>query len=95
MSGTLAICVLGFLCVSLLAVLVYREHRHEAERAELLDRIAAPDAAAARAFQTLAGVDPVVNPEHTDAEDDRRYGVDLPPDEDLIHLYATEREGVL
>lgn len=94
MSVTLAICALGLLCAALLAALIYREHRHDAERAELLDRITAPDAATAGAYQRLAGVEPVVNV-NTDEEDDKRFGADLPMDDDLAslsYLSATERE---
>lgn len=90
MSTTLTICVLGVLCVSLLAALLYREHRHDAERAELLDRIAAPQAVA---FQHLAGNVPAAV-DNTDEEDDKRHGADLPFDEDLslIGISADERE---
>lgn len=82
MPSVLAICALGVLCFALLAVLFLRERQHDTERAALLDRIAAPQAAAAHAYQTLAGVQPAM-PEDTDAEDDARYGRDLTFDDDL------------
>jgi len=93
-SATLAICALGLLCAALLAALIYREHRHDAERAELLDRITVPEAATAGAFQRLGGVEPVIAM-NTDEEDDKKYGVDLPFDSDLeslSYLSAQERE---
>lgn len=82
MTSVLAICALGVLCFALLAVLFLRERQHDTERAALLDRIAAPQAAAAHAYQTLAGVQPPMS-EDTDAEDDARYGRDLTFDDDL------------
>lgn len=82
MPSVLAICALGVLCFALLAVLFLRERQHDSERAALLDRIASPQAAAAHAYQALAGVPPPLA-EDTDAEDDARYGRDLTFDDDL------------
>lgn len=87
MIATLSICALGLLSALLLAALLHREHRHDAERAGLLDRITAPQAAEMAAVARMA---PAPTPTtDTDADDDRRFGFDLPYDEDLIPI---ERE---
>lgn len=88
MTAALSICALGLLSALLLAALLLREHRHDAERAALLDRITAPKAAEYASAQRLAPATPPTL--DTDAADDLRFGVDLTYDEDLE--MALERE---
>lgn len=81
MSATVAICVLGVVCLGLLAALLLRERQHDSERAALLDRIQSPEAARARAFQAAAGDGPL--PEDVDRRVDEEHGRPVVFDDDL------------